>query len=80
MSMPKKLLDQNIEPILAEIDIALKRQNSLGYIFFHGIVRGMGTALGATLLVATVTSLTIYFAEAPQAETFLRYLMRTVVE
>lgn len=73
--MPKKILEQNIEPVLAEIDIALKRQNSLGYIFLHGLVRGMGTALGATLLVAFVTSLTLYFAESEQAGTLLRYLM-----
>ena len=76
MVMPKKILEHNIEPVLAEIDIALKRQNSLGYIFLHGIVRGMGTAFGATLLVAAVTSFTLYFAESEQAGAFLRYLMR----
>ena len=76
----KKKVEHNLEPVLVEIDTALRRQNSLGYIFLHGIIRGMGTALGATLLVATVTSLTLYFAESENAGIFLRYLMRTIGE
>lgn len=78
--MQKKKTEHTIEPVLAEIGITLRRQNSLGYIFLHGIVRGMGTALGATLLVAAATSLTLYFAESEQTGTFLRYLMRTIGE
>lgn len=72
--------EHNLEPVLKEIDTVLRRQNSLGYIFLHGIIRGMGTALGATLLVATVTSFTLYFAESQYAGTFLRYLMKTIGE
>ncbi len=72
--------EHNLEPVLKEIDTVLRRQNSFGYIFLHGIIRGMGTALGATLLIATVTSFTLYFAESQYAGTFLRYLMKVIGE
>lgn len=78
--MQKLKKDEELSSILGEIDVVLKRQNSLGYIFLHGIVRGMGTALGATLLVAVLTSLTLHFAQTPQAETFLKAFVRYIGE
>lgn len=69
--MPKKKPDK-ITSILENIDRELHRQNSLGYIFLQGLVRGLGTALGATILVALVTSITIHFAETPQVEAFMK--------
>ncbi|MCA9359978.1 hypothetical protein H6781_00740 [Candidatus Nomurabacteria bacterium] len=49
----------NLKPILIQIENSLMKQNSLRNVFLQGIVRGLGTALGATVLVAIITSLTI---------------------
>jgi hypothetical protein len=78
--MPKPKKEQEVASVLSEIDTALKRQNSIVYIFLHGFVRGMGTALGATVLVALITSLTLHFAQSPQAESFLRSLTNFIIE
>lgn len=58
--MPKKNKD-DVSNILEEISLSLKRQNALGYTFMQGMVRGMGTAFGATVLVAIITSITLNF-------------------
>ena len=78
--MQKKKADTNLEPVLQEIDIALRRQNSLGFIFIHGFVRGMGTALGATVLVALITSITIRFATTQGAEHMIKAIMASIIE
>ena len=64
--------------VLTEIDAVLKRQNSLGYIFLQGLMRGFGTAFGATVLV--VTSITIHFADTPQVAEFMRSVINSMVE
>ena len=66
--------------VLTEIDLVLKRQNSLGYIFLQGLMRGFGTAFGATVLVALVTSITIHFADTPQVAEFMRSVINSMVE
>ncbi len=78
--MQKKKTENNLEPVLAEIDIALRRQNSLGFIFVHGFIRGMGTALGATVLVALITSLTLHFAVSPQTGNMIQAVMASIIE
>lgn len=75
--MPKKNKD-DISSILSEINIALQRQNAYRYSFFHGIMRGVGTALGATVVVALVTSLTINFFDSPQMEALIQMIMNSV--
>ena len=70
MAKPKKK-EAEVAVVLGEIDIALKRQNSILFIFVHGFVRGMGTTLGAAALVALLTSITLHFAQSPEAAVFL---------
>lgn len=76
----KKKSETDLEPVLQEIDIALRRQNSFLYIFLHGVVRGMGTALGATVLVAIVTSITIHFAGSAHADAVLKSIIDSMFE
>ncbi len=76
----KKKDEDGIKPVLHKIDLVLRRQNSLGFIFVHGIVRGMGTALGATVLVAVVTSITLHFASSPHMETMIQSIMASILE
>lgn len=77
--MPKKSGDK-LTSVLEEIDIVLKRQNSLRYIFLQGLTRGLGTALGATILVALVTSATIYFADSPAIGAFMKSVINSMVD
>lgn len=67
-------------PVLKEIDVTLRRQNSFVFIFLHGLVRGMGTALGATILVAVVTSLTLHFAGTPSTDAMIQAIMASILE
>lgn len=56
--------EDKIYTILTSIDKTLQNQNSPRRIFFLGLIRGLGTAIGATILLAIVTSLTISFADS----------------
>lgn len=60
--MPKK--EDQLTSILKEVNFRLRQQNSLGFNFLQGLTRGLGTALGATVLVAIATSVTIHFADS----------------
>lgn len=76
--MPKKT--DPLPPILSEIEVQLKRQNSLRYIFLQGLTRGIGTALGATVLVALVTSLTIHFTDSAEVSAFMKSVISSSVD
>lgn len=77
--MPKKNEDK-IYSILESIDDTLKQQSSAKTIFIQGLIRGLGTALGATVLVAIVTSLTIQFVDALDWSSFFGYFFNAAVE
>lgn len=70
--MPKQKRDK-VYAILSEIEDQLNRQNSLKRVFLLGLFRGLGTALGATVLLAIVTSLAINFFDAVSIETIMQY-------
>ncbi len=76
--MPVKKPDR-LSSILDQIDTELKRQNSFRFIFLQGLTRGLGTALGATILVALITSITIHFADMPEIGSFMRSIITSTV-
>lgn len=76
--MPVKKPDK-LTSILNQIDTELKRQNSFRFIFLRGLTRGIGTALGATILVALVTSITIHFAETPEVGAFMKSIITSIM-
>jgi hypothetical protein len=43
--------------VLKDLESHVKRQNSLKYAFLKGMVYGLGTVIGATILVAILGSL-----------------------
>lgn len=59
--MAKK--EDKLFTVLTSIEESLRKQNSPKKIFFQGVLRGFGTAVGATVIFAVVTSLTIYFVD-----------------
>lgn len=75
--MAKKKTDKYAS-ILEAIDTELRRQNSFKHSFLQGVIRGVGTAFGATILVALVTSITIHFAETPQAGEFMKAVIKSL--
>lgn len=77
VNMPKK--EDKIYKILVQIEKNLEKQNSTRRIFWQGIVRGLGTALGATVLLALVTSLTIQLSSALDIHTILGYFFSDAV-
>ena len=77
--MPKKKEDK-IYSVLESIDTTLKQQNSKKRIFIQGLVRGLGTALGATVLLAIITSLTIQFVDVLDWSSFSEYFFNEAVE
>jgi hypothetical protein len=76
--MSKKKEDK-IYSVLSSIDATLKLQSSGKRIFMQGLIRGLGTALGATVLLAIVTSLTIQFVDALDWASFSQYFFSEVV-
>ncbi len=74
--MPRKT--SNIDSLLEEIGSQLKRQNSLRYIFLQGLLRGLGTAFGATVLVALVTSLAIQFSDSGEVISFMKSVITSI--
>ena len=76
--MPKKK-DPYVE-VLDEIRVQIRKQNSLGFTFVQGMTRGLGTALGATVLVAVLTSIALHFTGSSEAAAFVKSLLGTFVE
>ena len=76
----KKKQSVTVEATLAEINKALWRHSSFGYIFLHGVVRGVGTALGATVIVALITSLTLHFADSPHVDAMIQAVVESMFE
>lgn len=76
--MPVKKPDK-LTSILSQIDTELKRQNSFRFIFLQGLTRGIGTAFGATILVALVTSITIHFADSPAVGDFMKSVITSMM-
>ncbi len=75
--MKKK--EDRIHSILTSIDANLKQQASMRRIFVQGLVRGLGTALGATVLVALVTSITIQFFNTADLTMIAEYFFNDAV-
>lgn len=67
--MPKKT--DPYTDLLRDIDAHLRKQNSMRFVFAQGLMRGFGTALGATVLVALVTSITIQFTNSDAVRDFM---------
>jgi hypothetical protein len=76
--MPKKKEDK-IYSVLSSIDKTLKQQGSGRRIFVQGLVRGLGTALGATVLVALITTLSVQFVDALDWHSFSQYFFGGVI-
>lgn len=74
--MPKKKEPHVL--LLEEIHMQLKRQNSIGYSLLLGIMRGLGTALGATVLVAIVTSVALQFTGSAEISAFIQAVVRSL--
>ena len=77
--MSKKKEDK-IYTILESIDKTLKNQNSSKRILVQGIIRGLGTALGATVILALVTSLTIQLVDSLDWHSFSGYFFNEVIQ
>ncbi len=75
--MPKKKSDR-LTSVLGEVETILKRQNSLRYIFLQGLMRGVGTTLGATVFVALITSITLHFADSEATSAFMQALGKSL--
>jgi len=76
--MSKK--EDKIYSILESVDKNLERQNSTKRIFIQGLVKGFGTALGATALLAIATSLTIKLVGSVDANIVSDYFFTETVE
>lgn len=76
--MPKQKRDKVYE-VLTEIEDSLSKQNSIGRVFILGLFRGLGTALGATVLLAIVTSLALQFSDTFSVESLLHYFFDSAV-
>ena len=74
-----KKKEEKIYSVLSSIDETLKLQGSGKRIFMQGLIRGLGTALGATVLLAIVTSLTIQFVDALDWTSFSQYFFNEVI-
>lgn len=71
--------EDKVYDILSSIDESLRRQNSPRRVFFLGITRGLGTALGATVLLALVTSLTFQLSSSVNISSFSSYFFSDAV-
>lgn len=74
--MAKKNSPQDIETSLIELNRALHFHTSLPHVFMHGVVKGLGTALGATVLVAAVTSVALHFADIAEVDTLIKAMVK----
>ncbi len=68
---PPRLLE-----VLQTLDSHIQRQNSLKYAFVRGMVYGLGTVVGATVLVALLGGVIVTvlntFSDTPLSEDSLR--------
>lgn len=55
----------------------LTRRGRLGRVFIHGLVQGIGTALGATIIAALAIAIFLQFLQATGID---RYLPQGVVK
>lgn len=53
--VPKNELNQNI----LELSATIKKINSLRFVFFRGVIHGVGTFIGATIVAAIVITLLV---------------------
>ncbi len=60
--MPRKTRPTN-EQILEEIRDTLHHHSSFRFAFVHGIAKGLGTVVGATVVVAIATSIALQFRD-----------------
>jgi hypothetical protein len=74
--MPKK--NDPYNQLLGDIHTQLRKQNSLGFTFLQGVLRGCGTALGATVILAIVTSITLEFADSEAVTAFMTAVIRAL--
>lgn len=74
--MPRK--SDPYKTLLEDIDEQLRKQNSFGFTFLQGLMRGLGTALGATVLVALVTSITIHFTDSEAVSAFMMSVVTAI--
>lgn len=76
--MPKPKGDKVYE-VLTQIESSLSKQNSIGRVFILGLFRGLGTALGATVLLAVATSIALQFTDTISVESILNYFFDAAV-
>jgi hypothetical protein len=77
--MAKKAPDDT-QKALVELSKVLHLHSSLWYVFIHGIVRGLGTAFGATVLVALVTSVALQFADTAYLGEIIKAIKHATLE
>lgn len=78
--MPKKKKQEDlVTGLLEQIKIQLDRQNSPSRVFLLGLIRGFGTALGATVLLAIATSITIHLFSSIDTSVFLEYFFNNSI-
>lgn len=76
--MAKKKTD-DISHILNTISHSLSQQNSLRRVFLVGLVRGLGTTLGATVLLAIATSITIKLVGVVDLNTLMQQFFDSAI-
>jgi hypothetical protein len=74
--MPKK--NDPYTKLLGDIHTQLRKQNSMGFSFLQGLLRGFGTALGATVILALVTSIALEFADSEAVTSFMTAVIRAL--
>ena len=76
--MPKPKKDKILD-VLTQIEDSLSQQNAIGRVFILGLFRGLGTALGATVLLAIATSIAIQFTDTVSVESLMDYFFDSSV-
>lgn len=77
LRMQKK--EGKVYRVLSQIETSLEKQNSTWRVFVQGLVRGLGTAIGATVVLAIVTSLTIQLTDSIDIQAFLGYFVESTL-
>jgi hypothetical protein len=73
MPKPTKSKVDKVYVVLSQIENSLNKQNSIWRVFILGLFRGLGTAIGATILLAIITSLALQFSDTLDVDTILVY-------
>lgn len=66
---------EKLHSVLVSIEETLQKQNSMRRAFVYGLVRGLGTAIGATVLFALFTSLAIQFIGPFEVRTLIGHML-----